>query len=100
MSKYTIGAFFGTDLDLHLRRRGTRTVIIGGLVTNFGVETTLREAYDHGYAVVAVADAMSSFSSPEHEFALQYVFPRLGRVCSTERVLEALDQGEPFRKVP
>ena len=84
------GAFYGTSLDLQLRRRGIRTVVLGGISTNYGVESTARDAYERAFNVVFVSDAMSSRSAADHEFALTRIFPRIGRVGSTGEVLAAL----------
>jgi nicotinamidase-related amidase len=86
------GAFYGTDLDQQLRRRGIRTIVIGGIATNFGVESTARAAFDRGYALIFVEDAMASFSAEVHGFAVQHIFPRMGRVRTSGEVLEALGQ--------
>jgi nicotinamidase-related amidase len=85
------GAFFGTDLDLQLRRRGVTTVVIGGVATNFGVESTARSAVEHGYQVVLVSDAMSGFTEQAHRFAIDAIFPYVGRVRSAAEVVTALD---------
>ncbi|MFH8369934.1 isochorismatase family protein [Streptomyces sp. NPDC018031] len=81
--KRTIGAFHGTDLDARLRARGVDTVVVAGLVTTMGVESTARAAVDHGYQVEFVADAMSGFAADEHDFTVERVFPRLGSVRHT-----------------
>jgi len=86
------GAFYGTDLDQQLRRRGIRTIVIGGIATNFGVESTARAAFDRGYALIFVEDAMASLSAEAHGFAVQHIFPRMGRVRTSGEVLEALAQ--------
>lgn len=90
VTKRQWGAFYGTDLDLQLRRRGVRTLVLGGISTNFGVESTARSGWEHGYAQVLVEDAMSAFSAEAHSFALTTIFPRLGRIRSTDQVLAAL----------
>ena len=74
------GAMYGTDLDLQLRRRGIKTIVLGGIATNFGVESTAREAWQHGYDVVAVEDAMAAVSVELHEMAIRHIFPRISRV--------------------
>ena len=84
------GAFYGTDLDLQLRRRGVRTIVLGGISTNYGVESTARDAYERNYGIVFVEDAMSARSAEDHAFALTRIFPRIGRVASTSDVLAAL----------
>ena len=86
------GAFYGTDLDQQLRRRGIRTIVIGGIATNFGVESTARAAFDRGYALIFVEDAMASFSAEMHDFAVQHIFKRMGRVRTSVEVLESLGQ--------
>jgi nicotinamidase-related amidase len=88
------GAFYGTDFDLHLRRRGIRTIVLGGISTNMGVESTARDAWERGYNVVFAEDATAALSSAQdHEFAFTRVFPRIGRVSSTAEVLAALGAG-------
>ena len=84
------GAFHGTDLDLQLRRRGVRTLVLGGLSTNIGVESTARSAFEHGYAQIFAEDAMAGGSAEAHAFAVRQIFPRLGFVRSTDEVLSAL----------
>ena len=90
ITKRQWGAFYGTEMDLQLRRRGVRTVVLAGISTNIGVESTARSAYEHGYAQVFVEDAMASFSKEAHEFTVKNIFPRMGNVRSTEEVLSAL----------
>ncbi|SEF27471.1 Nicotinamidase-related amidase [Amycolatopsis pretoriensis] len=87
VTKYTIGGFAGTDLDEFLRGKGVKTVYFGGIATEFGVESTLRAASDHGYDTVAVSDAMTALSDISHENAITKIFPRLGTVLTTAEVL-------------
>ncbi len=81
------GAFYGTALDLQLRRRGIRTLVMTGISTNFGVESTARDAYERGFNLLFVEDAMSGLSPGAHEFAVKTIFPRIGRVVTTEALL-------------
>jgi nicotinamidase-related amidase len=90
ITKRQWGAFYGTELDLQLRRRGVGTIILAGIATHIGVESTARSAYEHGYAQIFVEDAMSSMSAEGHGFPVQHIFPRIGRVRSTAQVLAAL----------
>lgn len=90
ITKRQWGAFYGTQLDLQLRRRGIRTIVIGGIATNFGVESTARNAFERGYGLVFVEDAMAGLSAEAHSFAISTIFPRIGRVRSTEQVMKAL----------
>ncbi len=90
VTKRQWGAFFSTDLEQKLREKGIKTVVIGGIATNFGVESTARASAGLGFATVLVEDAMSSMSAEAHGFAVKNIFPRLGRVRSTEEVMGAL----------
>ena len=87
VTKRQWGAFYGTELDLQLRRRGVTRIVLGGIATHIGVESTARAANEHGYAQVFVEDAMSSMSAETHAFSVKNIFPRLGLVRSTEDVL-------------
>lgn len=84
------GAFYGTDLDLQLRRRGIDTIVLTGISTNIGVESTARSAFEHGYQLYFVEDAMSCLSEEEHHHTVQHIFRRIGHVCSTDELLAAL----------
>jgi nicotinamidase-related amidase len=84
--KHHWGAFTGTDLDLHLRRRGVKTVVIAGIATNFGVESTARAAWELSYDVVIVEDACTSRSSELHDFAIRHILPQIARVVSADAV--------------
>ena len=90
ITKRQWGAFYGTELDLQLRRREVRTIVLDGIATNFGVESTARDAYERGYAQIFVEDAMASMTVEAHEFVVKNIFPRIGQVRSTDEVLSAL----------
>lgn len=90
ITKHQWGAFHGTELDLQLRRRGIDTIVLAGIATNFGVESTAREAWQHGYSVVVAEDACTSMGADMHAFAIEKIFPRISRVRSTAEVLSAL----------
>jgi nicotinamidase-related amidase len=84
------GAFYGTDLDLQLRRRGLATIVICGIATEFGVESTARDAYERGYDLIFAEDAMTGQSAESHVNSTTRIFPRMGRVRSTDEILAAL----------
>lgn len=85
--KHQWGAFFGTDLDLQLRRRGIDTIVLCGISTSIGVETTAREAYQYGYQQVFVEDAMAAMDAKEHEHTVRHIFSRLGRIRVTKDLI-------------
>ena len=93
ITKRQWGAFYGTDLDQLLRRRNIRTIVLGGIATNFGVESTARAAFDRGYGVVFVEDAMSSMQADMHKFACEHTFRVMGKVRKAQHVIDALQAG-------
>lgn len=90
VTKHQPGAFFNTDLETHLRRRGIRTLVLGGISTNVGVEATARVAYEFGYDQVFAEDAMAARETDLHVHAVTRFFPTIGRVRATADVLAAL----------
>jgi nicotinamidase-related amidase len=84
------GAFAGTDLEQQLKSRGIDTVVLTGISTNAGVESTARQGTGLGFAFVLVEDACSSQNAEHHRFAFENIFPRLARVRTTDEVLAAL----------
>ena len=80
ITKHQWGAFYGTELDLQLRRRNVRSIVIGGIATNFGVESTARDAWERNYQIYFAEDAMAGMSAEAHEFAIRIIFPRIGLV--------------------
>jgi nicotinamidase-related amidase len=84
------GAFYGTDLELQLRRRSLTTVVLCGVATEFGVESTARCAYELGFQLVFASDAMTGMHPDSHTNAIERIFPRIGRVRTTDLVIAAL----------
>ena len=84
--KKQMGAFYGTDLDLQLRRRGIDTVVLSGISTIYSVDTTAREAFSHAYHVVFAEDAMTCAAKEHQDFECQYVFPLMGKIRSTGEI--------------
>lgn len=84
------GAFAGTPLEQELRSRNITTIILAGIATNVGVESTLRQGTGLGFHFITVEDACSNLTAEGHEFAIKNAFPRLSKVRSTEQVLAAI----------
>ncbi len=91
VAKRQWGAFHATNLDQALRRRGVKTIILGGIATNVGVESTARAAIEHGYEVVFAEDAMSTVSAEMQAFAVGTMFPMMGYVRKTDEVVAGLE---------
>jgi nicotinamidase-related amidase len=90
IAKRQWGAFYGTDLELQLRRRGMDTIVLCGISTDFGVESTARFAYEYGFQQIFAEDAMASRSEEQHNAAVNFIFKRIGRVRKTNEILKAL----------
>ncbi|HEX4020320.1 MAG TPA: isochorismatase family protein [Acidobacteriaceae bacterium] len=90
ITKQRVGAFIGTSLDDSLRQRGVTQIVLTGVATSAGVEATARSAYDHGYNVVFVADAMTDRDADAHRHSIEKIFPKLGETDTAENVLQQL----------
>jgi nicotinamidase-related amidase len=84
------GAFYGTDLDLHLRRRGVTQIVLTGIATSIGVESTARAAHEHGYHVALASDAMTDINADAHANSVERIFPMLGELGTTAEIVELL----------
>jgi nicotinamidase-related amidase len=84
------GAFADTDLEQQLKGRGVDTVVLTGISSNVGVESTARQGTGFGFAFVVVEDACSAQDADHHRFAFEKTFPRLARVRKTDEVIAAL----------
>lgn len=92
VTKRNWGAFYGTDLDLQLRRRGITQVVFTGIATSIGVESSARAAHEHGYHVTLATDAMTDLDAETHRNSVERTFPRLGETGTTDEILEVLDK--------
>lgn len=90
ISKERVGAFLGTSLDEQLRQRGVTQVFLTGIATTSGVESTGRSAFDLGYNVVFVTDAMTDRDADAHQYYVDKVFPRRGETTTGQDVLDRL----------
>jgi Isochorismate hydrolase len=90
VTKRQWGAFYGTDLELQLRRRGLKTLILTGIATNFGVESTARFAFELGFEQIFVSDAISAASEAAHDASLA-VFARMGHVRPADVVVQSIE---------
>lgn len=90
VDKQQWGAFYGTDLDLQLRRRGVTQVVVTGVATSIGVESTARSAHEHGYHVTIATDAVTDMDGDAHRNSVEKIFPRLGETDTTEAIVKLL----------
>jgi nicotinamidase-related amidase len=92
VTKRNWSAFYGTSLDLELRRRGISHIVVGGIATNFGVESTARDGWQGNYTVIVAEDAASSFRAEMHDFAVKNTLPRCSLVRKSDEIIAALSK--------
>jgi nicotinamidase-related amidase len=91
ITKRTWGAFTGTGLQEHLEGLGVTQVVIAGIATSAGVESTARQAHELGYNVALAVDAMTDRSAEAHTNSVTRIFPRLGETGATQEIVALLD---------
>jgi nicotinamidase-related amidase len=87
VTKRTRGAFTGTDLESYLRAEGVTQVVLAGVATGAGVESTARHAHELGFNVTLATDAMTDMNADIHENSVLRIFPGLGETGTTEEIL-------------
>jgi nicotinamidase-related amidase len=92
ITKRTWGAFHATDLESLLKESGVTQIVLGGVSTSIGVETTARQAYERGFNVTLATDAMTDMSIEAHDNSLTRIFPRLGELGTTQEIIAHLNQ--------
>jgi nicotinamidase-related amidase len=90
VTKRTWGAFASTDLEARLRALGVTQVVVLGVATGTGVESTARQAYEAGFNVTLAVDAMTDTRPEAHDYSLRKVFPRLGETGATQEIIDLL----------
>jgi nicotinamidase-related amidase len=97
VTKRTWGAFTNTDLDAHLKSLGVTQVVIVGVATSAGVESTARHAHELGFNVVLAVDAMTDTNSDAHDNGVARILPRLGETGSTSEIIDLLENSSARR---
>jgi nicotinamidase-related amidase len=90
VTKRTRGAFTGTDLERYLRDNGVTQVVVTGIATGSGVESTARHAHELGFNVTLATDAMTDMSAEVHENSVLRIFPGIGETGATAEILDLL----------
>ncbi|MDX3809953.1 isochorismatase family protein [Bosea thiooxidans] len=94
VTKRTWGAFASTDLDARLKAMAITQVIVAGIATGTGVESTARQAFEQGYNVTLAIDAMSDIRPRAHQYSIESVFPRLGETGTVQEIIDLLGSKE------
>lgn len=91
VTKRTPGAFTNTGLEKHLKSWGVTQVVIVGVATSNGVEVTARQAYELGFNVTLVTDAMTDLQADAHDYSVTRVFPKIGETATTREIINLLE---------
>jgi nicotinamidase-related amidase len=91
VTKRTWGAFTKTGLDEHLRKLGVTQVVIAGVATSIGVESTARHAHEQGFHVTLAIDAMTDMNLDAHTNSITRIFPRVGESGTTQEIIALLE---------
>jgi nicotinamidase-related amidase len=92
VTKRTWGAFTKTGLEKYLKDQGVTQVVIAGVSTSIGVESTARHAHEHGFHVTLAVDAMTDMNADAHHNSVTRIFPRLGETGTTQEIIELLNK--------
>lgn len=92
VTKRTWGAFVHTDLEERLRERGVTQVVLAGVATSIGVESTARQAYERGFNVTLATDAMTDMNAEAHANSVERIFPRLGETGTSDAIIDLLER--------
>jgi nicotinamidase-related amidase len=90
ITKHTPGAFTGTGLEEYLHGAGATQIVLAGVATSIGVESTARQAYEFGFHITLAVDAMTDLSMESHDHSVSKIFPRLGETGTTQQILDLL----------
>jgi nicotinamidase-related amidase len=95
VTKRTWGAFSGTGLHELLQERGVTQVVLAGIATCMGVESTARQAHELGYNVVVALDAVTDRNAETHRNSVERIFPRLSESGTSSHIIELLAASRP-----
>ena len=90
ITKVRPGPFSTTALDVTLREMGRDTLVIMGVATSGCVLSGVRWAVDVNYSFIVLSDACSDGDPEVHRVLTEKVYPRQGRVMSTDEFLQAI----------
>ena len=90
ITKRTWGAFSHTGQEARLRAAGATQVVVAGISTSAGVESTARQAHECGFNVTLATDAMTDLDPEAHRHSVARIFPRIGETGTTGEILQLL----------
>ena len=92
VTKHTWGAFGGTGLDAWLKALGVTQVVMAGVSTSIGLDTTARQAFEAGFNIAFATDAMADLNADAHAHCMTRIFPRIGETGTTQDIVDLLQR--------
>lgn len=92
VTKQTWGAFTHTDLEQHLRKLGATQIVLAGISTSIGLESTARQAFEFGFNLTFAIDAMTDLKAEAHTNSVTRIFPRLGETGTTQEIIALVER--------
>lgn len=94
VDKGCVNPFIGTILQPRLAALGVTELYLGGVATNFVVESAARHAGDSGFDVVVLEDLCAAYNQQMHEFAVEKTLPLFAQILDSEEFLARLEAGD------
>ncbi|SDE69742.1 Nicotinamidase-related amidase [Mucilaginibacter pineti] len=92
ITKTTWGAFYETALHDELQKRGITQIVLAGVATSIGVESTARQANERGYNIAFASDAVTDLFMDAHINSLKYILPRLGEIGTADEIIAKMNE--------
>ena len=94
VEKVAYSAFYQSRLEFALKKAGIETLIVGGIVTNGGVASTVRDAHVRGFKTIVLTDGTAAFSTEHHEAAIASL-STVSAVASCDKVISLIEEKSP-----
>jgi len=95
--KHGMDCFIGTNLQEKLEAHGITTIVLGGFLTNAGVESTMRTAYEKGFNVIALTDGTACCSEGEQSASINHTYKMFSIPMTCEEALRVIRGAVPRR---
>lgn len=85
--KHRFSSFYETDLDMLLKSKNIKTLVMTGTQTNVCVDSTAKDGYFHGYHIVMVGDCLFTYDPIAHQKTLETIDEAFGVVSSMDEIM-------------
>ena len=92
IEKHGMSAFLNPEFEKTLKERGIKTLVLAGFLSDACVECTMRSAYDNGYEVYSLTDAIAALDSNKHKTTVEASYPLFSKNMTSENFIEGLNK--------